>query len=291
MIAFAVTYTWDPAKNQCSTSCTIGSPVPICNNQDNQALVDAWKAEGKKVVLSFGGAGMGGSWDEDPNDCWENCYGKEDSVISQLDAIVRNQRFDGVDIDYEYFYSSQAAQDFLKTVTTGLKTTLPTGSIVTHTPMDSDIVPGTAYYNILKEVSSSVDMIMPQYYNGITRPVLDGIDGTGAGSMSALEHYNELVHDMMGSRPDKVVFGFCISDCSDSGSNADGSQAAQVMADLRGYYPCNGGAFFWEAASDVSQSWSAPVSNEIQPYRGCSVAHVTPTTPITPNNSYLSSIA
>lgn len=57
VIAFAVTYTWNPTKNQCSSTCNIGSPVPICNNQNNQALVDAWKAAGKKVILSFGGAG------------------------------------------------------------------------------------------------------------------------------------------------------------------------------------------------------------------------------------------
>jgi hypothetical protein len=29
---------------------------------NDQALVDTWRAAGKKVILSFGGAGMGGSW-------------------------------------------------------------------------------------------------------------------------------------------------------------------------------------------------------------------------------------
>jgi hypothetical protein len=87
MIAFAVTYTWNRNKNVCDTQCTIGSPVPICNNQNNQALVDSWRAAGKKVILSFGGAGMGGSWAGDVNDCWEYCYGKEESVINQLTAI------------------------------------------------------------------------------------------------------------------------------------------------------------------------------------------------------------
>jgi len=190
VIAFAVTYTWNPSKNQCSESCTIGSPVPICNNQNNQALVDSWREAGKKVILSFGGAGMGGSWEGDVNDCWEYCYGKEQSVISQLDTIVRAQNFDGVDIDYEYFYSSTKAQNFLKSVTTGLRSTLPQGSIVTHAPMDPDLLPDKAYYKLLKEVSSSLDFIMPQYYNGYTRPAIDGIDGTGTGSISALSHYN-----------------------------------------------------------------------------------------------------
>jgi len=61
------------------------------------------------VILSFGGAGMGGSWAGDNNDYWDYCYGKEESVASQLDTIMRYQNFDGIDIDYEYLYSSAEA--------------------------------------------------------------------------------------------------------------------------------------------------------------------------------------
>ena len=57
-----MSYTWSPAKNNCDAQCNIANTVPICNNQNNQALVDSWRAAGKKVILSFGGAGMGGSW-------------------------------------------------------------------------------------------------------------------------------------------------------------------------------------------------------------------------------------
>jgi len=62
VIAFAVTYTWSPSKNNCDTSCKIGSPVPICENANKQDLVNEWRAMGKKVILSFGGAGMGGEF-------------------------------------------------------------------------------------------------------------------------------------------------------------------------------------------------------------------------------------
>merc|ERR1711862_1048490 len=192
-------------------------------------------------------------------------------VINQLNTIVRAQNFDGVDIDYEYFYSSTEAQNFLKSVTTGLRSTLPQGSIVTHAPMDPDLLPDTAYYKLLKEVSSSLDFIMPQYYNGYTRPAIDGIDGTGSGSISALSHYNTLVNDMFDGHATKVIFGFCISDCSGTGSNANAVQAAKVMSSLREYYPCNGGAFFWVAAHDTGGSWSKIVGAEILPYSGCSV--------------------
>lgn len=37
--------------------CEVAPTVPICNNANNQELVDSWRAAGKKVILSFGGAG------------------------------------------------------------------------------------------------------------------------------------------------------------------------------------------------------------------------------------------
>ena len=40
VIAFAVTYTWNPTKNQCRQDCSIGAPVPICENSNRQDLVD-----------------------------------------------------------------------------------------------------------------------------------------------------------------------------------------------------------------------------------------------------------
>jgi hypothetical protein len=62
VIAFSVSYTWSAAKNNCDAQCNIGTSVPICNNANNQAMIDKWRSMGKKVILSFGGAGMGGSW-------------------------------------------------------------------------------------------------------------------------------------------------------------------------------------------------------------------------------------
>jgi len=213
------------------------------------------------------------------NNCWDYCFGKESSVVTQLTNIVKNQGFDGVDLDYEYFYSTTQQQNFISTVTTGLRAALPTGSIVTHAPMDSDLVSGKAYYEVLRSVSASLSFLMPQYYNGITRPVLDGIAGTGVGSVSALSHYTNLVNNIFNGDPSKVVFGFCISDCSGTNSNANAQQAVKVMSDLKTYYPCNGGAFFWVAENDSAGSWSIPVSAVIQPSAGCSILSK-PTAPV-----------
>jgi len=62
VIAFSVSYVWSASKNVCDAQCNVANTVPICNNANNQALVDKWRSMGKKVIVSFGGAGMGGSW-------------------------------------------------------------------------------------------------------------------------------------------------------------------------------------------------------------------------------------
>ena len=69
VIAFAVSYTWSWSKNNCDEQCEVDSP-PTCENQVRNDLIDRWRAAGKKVIMSFGGAGMGGSWSGDQNNCW-----------------------------------------------------------------------------------------------------------------------------------------------------------------------------------------------------------------------------
>ncbi len=287
VIAFAVSYTWSPSKNNCDPTCQISTP-PVCNNQPNPALITEWQNAGKKVLLGFGGAGMGGSWSGDNNDCWEYCFGREDQVVNNIVSIVNELGLDGVDIDYEYFYEDNQngsgfskgaeAQKFLREVTVGVKDDLPAGSIVTHAPMDSDVVPGTKYFELLSDIASNIDFLMPQYYNGVTRPVIDGIASSGSGSMAAITHYDNLV-DIFGDDPTRIVFGFCISDCSGTGSNANAEGAAQVMSDLRNYYDCNGGAFFWVATHDTNGAWSRTVSAVTEQRAGCSLG---PTAPVPP---------
>ena len=63
---------------------------------------------------------MGGSWLADPNGHWDACVGKEESVVQQLHDIVVAQNFDGVDIDYEYYYDTPERQNFLEKVTQGI---------------------------------------------------------------------------------------------------------------------------------------------------------------------------
>lgn len=287
-IAFAVTYDWFPSGVVCSPTCEIATPL-VCNNAPNSNLIQTWQDMGIKVSVSFGGASMGGSWAGSVATCWEDCYGRETQVVSRLVEIVDEMGLDGVDIDYEYFYDDNQnnsgfsrgaeAKKFLKDVTIGLRQSLPSDAEISHAPMDVDLVPGKGYYDVMKETASYVDFLNPQYYNGITRPGVDGIDGTGSGSVSALSHYTTIVNDIYNGDATKVVFGFCIADCGGTGSNINGNQAAQIMTDLASHYDCNGGAFFWVINDDTNGSWSETLSSVIAPNQGCSDDTVTPTAP------------
>merc|ERR1712194_68369 len=306
VIAFAVSYTWSPGQNICDNQCNLASTVPICGNQNRQDLVDSWRAKGKKVILSFGGAGMGGSWSGDTNNCWDYCFGKEDQLSTDLTSIIATQNFDGIDIDYEYcydvagkqsgncpqrtsLYSDEKAQTFLDTLTSNLRVKLDALQVsneynrgryeITHAPMDSDLVPSNGfasqYFRILKDRRADLDFLMPQFYNGVTRPGLDGVDGTGAGAMSAAAMFSSLANDLFDQEPHKVVFGFCISDCSGTESNIMSDAAVQIMSDLKTYnnneFMCNGGAFFWVASHDSNGLWSDDVVQEVSLTAGCSV--------------------
>ena len=71
--------------------------------------------------------------------------------------------------------------------------------------MDSDLSPSTSlYFQILKARRADLDFLMPQFYNGVTRPGIDGVSGTGAGSMSAAALFSSLANDMFNRQPNKV---------------------------------------------------------------------------------------
>jgi chitinase len=218
VISFATSYTWSNANRLiCSPTCDIET-LTVCENAPNPRLVTQLQGAGKKVLISFGGASMGGSWlppasSNVENGCWEACFGHATQVVNRLVDIVMEMNLDGVDMDYEYFYDNRqneeairgnfnqgpAAIAFLRNVTLGLRQLLPQGSLVNHAPMEPDIARGTAYFELLKELGPSLDYVLPQYYIGVLRPHVYGLIGRGNGSddtsteYSTLDHYRNIV--------------------------------------------------------------------------------------------------
>ena len=63
----------------------------------------------------------------------------------------------------------------------------------------------SAYFQILHNRRADLDFLMPQFYNGVTRPAL-GVDGSGGGQMSAAALFGSLSNDLFDSEPNKVSF-------------------------------------------------------------------------------------
>jgi hypothetical protein len=259
----------------------------------------------------------------DNNNCWDYCYGKEEELSTSLVNIVDSQNFDGIDIDYEYcydvddlqagrcsqrtnLYTDAKAQTFLDSLTSKLRTKLDALQAtngysrrryeITHAPMDVDVARSDSkYYELLKNRRNDLDFIMPQFYNGVTRPGVDGFDGHNVGAMSSATLYSLLADDLFDHEPNKVIFGFCISDCSGTGSNINANQAVQVLSAVKTYsegeFSCNGGAFFWVALHDTNGSWSKAVRNEVSQTAGCSNPSSTTTTSTTINTAATTSSA
>mmetsp|Transcript_20842 Transcript_20842/g.41449 ORF Transcript_20842/g.41449 Transcript_20842/m.41449 type:complete len:1000 (+) Transcript_20842:122-3121(+) len=313
VIAFAVSYTWSPGKNNCDATCQVPSSLPLCGNQARPDLIEKWRGMGKKVIMSFGGAGMGGSWSGDQNNCWDYCFGREDKLSTDLVSMIEDQNLDGIDIDYEYcydvagkqagrcaqrssLYTDEKAQLFLNSMTSLLRAKLDVLQAsneynrgryeITHAPMDTDLVPSNGhdskYFDILHERRADLDFLMPQFYNGYTRAGLDGFDGTGSGSIKASTIFSSLANEMFDNKPNKVVFGHCISDCSGTGSNVNANQAVQIQQEIKefnnGEFACNGGAFFWVASHDAGGAWSDQVVSEVSLSAGCSNSQTTSST-------------
>jgi len=245
-IAFAVSYQWASPRVQCSTTCTV-SPVDSCTGMNLQAYVNRIKARGARAMLSFGGANMGGSWQGNVNHCWEHCFSRTANLATQLVNIVRQFNFDGIDIDYEYFVNSTLHTQFLIDLTQRLRTGLGANAIITHVPMDADVVPGKLYYNVLQQLRNTLSFLLVQYYNGPNNPFTNW-PGT-------LAHYRQVV-TMMGGDASKILFGFCAQGCSPSATSA---QAVAVLRQLDAAVPSNGGSFFWEGAYDLTGQWSGAV--------------------------------
>jgi len=264
---------------------------------------------GIRILLSFGGPGMGLSLAGDLNNCWDYCFEHETTTVmevsTQLVDIVTTMNLDGVDIDYQYCYekveNNAIHQDvcdqvtdkyddltairFLTDLTTNLRTKLDAlgdGYELIHSPRDVDMVAPqgvgqqeSLYFGALEVAGQQnrLNFLIIKFYNGATRPVSDGFDNANAGAVSARSIYENVVNDIFAGQPENVVFGFCVSDCTSTSSNASGPQAVTVLQEVKAYnggeFECNGGAMMWMAKRDVGGAWSDLVWAEISATTDC----------------------
>jgi chitinase len=131
--------------------------------------VAALQADGKLVLISFGGGDMTAQH-------YLSLIGHENALASALAAFVKHHGLDGMDIDFEISATLHTdppldlfdGRQFLVTLTTALRAALGDTSLLTHAPqppyLDPDWHDGP-YLQILGKVGPIVDWITVQYYN------------------------------------------------------------------------------------------------------------------------------
>ena len=256
VIAFAVTYTWTPNGNICDPTCQIG-PVGGCNGKSLADLVADLHAAGVQVIISFGGAGMGGLWEGtcgEMTKCWDDCLDRKDQLIDALTTLVVDNDLDGVDIDYEYCLHDPAHVDFVGGLTAGLRTALDAlpgpRKVLTHAPMDHTLDVGDPYFAIVDEHADDLDFLMPQYYNGGMSPF------EPAGLAAIEQNYRALVDGPFGGDASRVVFGYCIEPgCAPVASQP---AALEVTKTVGTWDTNDGGVFFWAHPDETDGAFSAP---------------------------------
>lgn len=256
IVAFAVSYTWTPDGNVCDQTCTIGA-VPGCGGKTLAELTADLHAHGVKVLLSFGGAGMGGLWEGtcgQMTKCWDACLDRTAAIVDALTALVQDNDLDGVDIDYEYCLHDAAHVGFVSDLTSGLRAgldALPGGpKLLTHAPMDHTLDVGDPYFQLVEQHAGDLDFLMPQYYNG-------GLSAFDPQGLAAIEtHYRALVDGPFQGDASRVVFGHCI----EPGCNPVATQPAalDVAKEVASWYSNDGGVFFWAHPYETDGAFSAP---------------------------------
>ena len=137
--------------------------------EESLKVVDRLKADGKKVLVSFGGGDM-------TMDAWRKAVGRETALASMLADFVSQRGLDGVDVDFEVTRALHhpPPQDgfdgkaFLIAFTHALRRSLHEGALIAHAPQAPYLDPdwhGGPYIAVLDQAGEAIDWITVQYYN------------------------------------------------------------------------------------------------------------------------------
>lgn len=132
-------------------------------------VIPRLQAEGKRVLISFGGGDMG-------LDDYRSIVGRTEELADAVAAFVARHGFDGVDIDFEVSPALYRApppgyfdgRRFLIDLTLALRSRLPAGALLSHVPQAPYLDPawhGGPYLDVLRQAGDAINWITIQYYN------------------------------------------------------------------------------------------------------------------------------
>ena len=223
-----------------------------------QSNMQALQNAGKNVLVSFGGDS--GTF---PSSAWQSCAQNVDTVVNNIAAFVKDNGFNGVDIDYEDSDAFTQAQtsgysgvQFLIALTQGLAQALP-GYIITHAPQTPYWYPGYyqgAYQQIWQQVGNQITWFNNQFYSNADN------DATPA---LKVKTYQDIVNIPGGPPPQKLLVGVPLTSKVKGYISLD-DMVQNVITPLKNTYgPAFGGAMGWQFAYDQGGNWGTQIGQAV----------------------------
>ena len=214
---------------------------------------------GKKVLISFGGCTMDFS-------CYRQLVGKEKELAESIAVFVRENKLDGVDIDYEDTTGFNGTGgyngvDFLVNLTKSLREELPDPFIISHAPQPTYFEPkkhgfsNGAYLSIMKEVGNLINWLNIQFYNN------ESWNGNPQEILSSYEQFSNL----QGITPEKLLIGLPVkrNDASPESFIPINQIISQIIEPFNSNNKVLGGIMNCEFSSDVDGMWARSIGAEL----------------------------
>ncbi|MFA8299954.1 MAG: glycosyl hydrolase family 18 protein [Hyphomicrobiales bacterium] len=164
-LAFILVDESNPTTPKLDGAIASGTPGQLTDNV--KKAIKTLQSKGKKVLISFGGASMGSA-------VYKQIAGKENELAVNLAKFVKDNKLNGIDIDWEdtAAFQGNAGYDgvaFLVNLTKALRKHLPnTTYFLTHAPQPPYLEKGSGmdgYIQVMKQAGKDIDWLNVQFYN------------------------------------------------------------------------------------------------------------------------------
>lgn len=166
ILSFLYTSESNPLSLQLAGGIAASTSPPELTQTTKNAIAKL-KANGQKVLISFGGGEMSSV-------AYSKIAGHEKELAISIAEFIKNNNLDGIDIDFEdtASFTGNANYDgvaFLVNLTQALRSELPSSQyLITHAPQPPYLEIGSGmdgYVKIMQQVGNSIDWLNVQFYN------------------------------------------------------------------------------------------------------------------------------